>query len=93
VTRHERHLDADLYRRHWEMATQAQRAYLKALAHDGVGPSRSADVADRLGKTLTSAGALRDSLIRKGLIYSPERGHVAYAVLGMADFIARQSRP
>lgn len=85
-------LDAGFYRGHWEMATQAQRAYLKAMAHDDVGPSLSADVADRLGKTLMSAGAFRDSLIRKGLIYSPQRGQVAYAVLGMADFVARQSR-
>jgi len=40
-----------------------------------------------------AVGPVRDSLIKAGLIYSPKQGQVAYAVLGMADFIARQSRP
>jgi hypothetical protein len=32
----------------------------------------------------------RDSCIRKGLIWSPARGLVAFTVPGMADFIRRQ---
>lgn len=32
-------------------------------------------------------------LIKKGLIYSPEHGQIAYTVPGMADFIARQPQP
>jgi hypothetical protein len=87
------HLDAGFYRARWERGTPGQRAYLEAMAHDGVGPSQSADVAARLGKTPTGVGPFRDSLIKKGLIYAPEHGQVAYTVPGMADFIARQSRP
>jgi hypothetical protein len=58
---------------------------------DGDGPSQSADVADRLGKTPMSVGAFRDSLIKKSLIFVPRHGQVAYAIPGMADFITRQS--
>jgi hypothetical protein len=78
---------------HWERATPAQRAYLEAMAQDCDGPSQSREVSARLGKTPTGVGPIRDSLIRKGLIYTPEHGQVAYTVPGMAEFTARQSRP
>jgi AAA ATPase domain len=87
------HLDAGFYRARWERAAPAQRAYLEAMAQDGEGPSQSGEVATRLGKTPTGVGPIRDSLIKKGLIYSPEHGQIAYTVPGMADFIARQPQP
>jgi hypothetical protein len=87
------HLDAGFYRARWERAAPAQRAYLQAMAQDGDGPSHSGEVAARLGKTHTGVGPIRDSLIKKGLIYSPEHGQIAYTVPGMADFIARQPQP
>jgi hypothetical protein len=86
------HLDTRLYRPQWERATRAQRAYLQAMALDACGQSQSADIAARLGKTLTTTGSFRDGLIKKSLIYSPDQGTVAYAIPGMADFIDRQSR-
>jgi hypothetical protein len=86
-------LDAGFYRSHWERATAAQRAYLTAMTREGAGPSQSADLAAILGKTVMAAGSFRDSLIKKGLIFSPGQGTVAYAAPGMAGFIARQSRP
>jgi AAA ATPase domain len=87
------HLDAGFFRSQWERATRAQQAYLRAMAGDGAGPTQSADVASRLGKTPMSVGAFRDSLIKKDLIYAPHQGQVAYALPGMADFIFRQTRP
>lgn len=87
------HLDAGFYRTRWERASPAQRTYLEAMAQDDDGPSQSGAVAGRLGKTPTGVGPIRDSLIKKGLIYAPEHGQVAYTVPGMATFIARQSRP
>ncbi len=86
------HLDAGFYRTRWERAAPGQRAYLEAMANDGDGPSQSGEVASRLGKTPTGVGPIRDSLIKKGLIYAPEHGQVAYTVPGMAAFIARQPR-
>jgi hypothetical protein len=63
------------------------------MALDGRGPSQSADIAARLGKTHMAVGAFRDSLIKKSLIYAPKQGQVAFAIPGMADFTARQFRP
>ena len=37
-------VDAGFYRTHGERAALAQKAYLKAMARDGDGPSQSADV-------------------------------------------------
>ena len=33
----------------------------------------------------------RDQLIKKGLLYAPDRGTIAFTVPGMAEFIARQT--
>ena len=32
----------------------------------------------------------RNELIKKGLIYAPERGYLAFTVPGMREFILRQ---
>ncbi|MBY4275746.1 hypothetical protein HQO27_20435 [Rhodococcus fascians] len=43
-----------------------------------------------MGQTTTGVSDVRDSLIRKGLIWSPEHGRIAFTVPGMSDFIRRQ---
>ncbi|OLR90990.1 ATP-binding protein [Actinokineospora bangkokensis] len=67
----------------YERATPAEREYLRAmadLAHgrdEGVGTS---DVAVFLGRKPSSLSPARDSLIKKGLVYSAERGRIAFTV-------------
>jgi hypothetical protein len=86
------HLDTGFYRPRWWRATPAQQRYLAAMAHDGAGPSQSRNIAARLVNPATSIRSSRDSLIKKGLIYAPRRGRVAYALPGMAGFIGRQAK-
>jgi hypothetical protein len=44
-----------------------------------------------MGKPRTSdISVARDELIKKGLVYAPERGLLAFTVPGMHDFIDRQ---
>ncbi len=73
----------------WERATPAQRAYLTAMADeetpDGVVPSGR--VAARVGKSHRELSTSRDQMIRRGLIYAPARGLVAFTIPGMAAFI------
>lgn len=90
VTEGRASLDAGFFRARWERATKSERKYLAAMATDGVGPSSSAEVAVRQGKSPSSLGPARASLISKGLIYAPEHGQIAYTVPGMADYIRRQ---
>ena len=73
----------------WQRATPAQQAYLSAMAAeetaDGTAPSGR--VAVRIGRSHKELSTSRDHLIRRGLIYAPGRGLVAFTVPGMASFI------
>lgn len=80
----------------YERATEAERAYMRAMAHHGDGPVATAAVARTARRPLRSLSAARDALIRKTLIYSPERGYVAFAVPHFAAYLREQheaSRP
>ena len=86
-------LDDGFFRARWDRATKAEQRYLRAMATDGDAGSSSGDVAARLGRSVTSFGPARASLIAKGLIFAPEHGVVAFTVPGMANFIQRQPQP
>lgn len=88
----QREVDDGLYRSRWERATPAQRDLMRALA-DLAGDTTASisEIAAALGKTKTShISVARNELIKKGLVYSPDRGLLAFTVPGMHDFIARQ---
>ena len=87
-----REVDDGLYRSRWERATPAQRDLLRALATLGAdGTAAVADIAKAMGKGRTSdISVARNELIKKGLLYAPERGLLAFTVPGMHDFIERQ---
>lgn len=86
-------VDDGLYRSRWERATPAQRSLLRALASvGGDGAATIADVAHHMGKSRTSdLSVARNELLKKGLIFAPERGLLAFTVPGMHDFIDRQA--
>ena len=84
-------VDAGLYRSRWGRATAAQRDLIRALADLGQGGAASiADLTHAMGKRrVTDLSVSRSELIKKGLVYSPERGLLAFTVPGMNDFINR----
>lgn len=92
VTRGQRELDTSFFGVRWERATSAQRAYLRALAEAGGDHAARDDIAARAGRRPGDLSVARSELIRKGLLYSPDRGTVAFTVPGMADFVLRQGR-
>jgi hypothetical protein len=74
----------------YERATPAEREYLRAIAELTGGRdsgTSSADVAVSLGRKPSSLSPARDSLIKKGLIYSAERGQIAFTVPHFARFL------
>lgn len=83
-------LDRGFFYSRWDRATRAERDYLRAMAKDGDNGSASGEVARRLGKELRAVGPVRHNLIKKGLIFAPDHGRVAFTVPRMADFISRQ---
>lgn len=80
------HLDQGFFPSRWDRATPAERRYLRAIADTGQLTPKTAD----LSITQNTAGPLRASLIRKGIVYSPEHGRIAFTVPGMGAFIDRQ---
>ena len=70
----------------FERATPGEREYLRAMAdvaaalHDGTDAVPTADVAAHLGRKPQSLSPARDALLKKGLIYSGERGRIAFTV-------------
>ena len=46
-----------------------------------------------MGATTTAISDIRDSAMKKGLVWSPEHGRIAFSVPGMAEFIRRQTQP
>lgn len=84
-------LDRDFFETRFARATQAGRRYLGAMAEIGSGPYASGEVADRGNwKAVTSAGPVRQTLIDKGLIYSPDHGMVDFTVPHFANFMRRK---
>lgn len=89
----QRDVDDGLYRSRWERATPAQREVLRALASlGGDEPVAVADIAAAAGKRRTSdISVARTELIKRGLVFAPERGLLAFTVPGMHDFIEREA--
>ncbi|MFI6505050.1 AAA family ATPase [Nonomuraea typhae] len=74
----------------YERATPAERDYMHAMAQIGDEPVATSDVADSLGRKPSSLSPARDSLIKKGLIYSAERGQIAFTVPHFGRFLRAQ---
>jgi hypothetical protein len=83
-------LDHGFFLSRWDRATPTEREFLRAMAVDGEA-GRTADVARRMGRTMSNIGPIRAGLIAKGLVYAPEYGVVAFTVPGMAGFIRREA--
>lgn len=76
-----------------ELATEAEQRYLAAMASLEQQPRRSADIARRYGASDQRGVSMhRDALIRKGLVWSPRRGHVDFTVPLFAEFL-REHHP
>ena len=74
----------------YERATPAERDYMRAMAVLGDGPIATGDVADALERKPSSLSPARDSLIKKGLVYSAERGSIAFTVPHFGHFLRAQ---
>lgn len=89
-----REVDDGLYRSRWERATPAQRELLRSLAElAGNGPTTVSSLTTHMRKSRASAlSVARNELIKKGLVYAPERGMLAFTVPGMHEFVLRQEQ-
>ncbi len=82
-------LDESFFRVRLDRLTPAEKKYLRAMAELGPGPHRSGDIAECLVRKVTSLGPTRNSLIGKGMIYSPNHGDTAFTVPLFDEFMKR----
>ena len=82
-------LDDSFFRVRFERLTPSERRYLRAMAELGPGPHRSGDIADVLGRPVTSLGLTRSRLIAKGMVWSPGHGDTDFTVPLFDEFMRR----
>jgi len=85
-----RNLDESFFRVRFDRLTPGEKRYLRAMAELGPGPHRSGDISDALHVKVQSVAPTRNSLIRKGMIYSPAHGDTAFTVPLFDQFLKRQ---
>lgn len=82
-------LDQNFFRVRYDRLRPSEKNFLRAMAELGPGPHRTGDVAETLGVKVTSLGPVRAKLIRKGMIYSPAHGDLAFTVPLFNEFMRR----
>ncbi len=82
-------LDASFFRVRFDRLTPTEKAYMRAMADLGPGPHRSGDIAERLGRKVTTVAPLRNAMIAKGMLYSPAHGDTAFTVPLFDTFMRR----
>ncbi|MBO1754902.1 ATP-binding protein [Allobranchiibius sp. CTAmp26] len=83
----------------YERATPGEREYLRGMADaasdepdvDEIESVTTAAVADVLGRKPQSLSPARDALLKKGLIYSGERGRIAFTVPHFGRYLRSQT--
>ncbi len=84
-----RRLDANFFRVRYERLTPSEKNFLRAMAELGPCDHRTGDIAETLGVKVNSLGPVRAKLIKKGMIYSPAHGDMAFTVPLFDAFMVR----
>jgi len=84
-----RALDKGFFRVRFDRLTPREKDYVRAMAELGPGTHRSGEIAQKLGVDVMAAGPLRNTLIKKGMIYSPQHGDTAFTVPMFDEFMLR----
>jgi hypothetical protein len=82
-------LDESFFRVRFDRLTPAEKKYLRAMAELGPGPHRSGDIAAMVGRAVSTLAPLRQSLIVKGMLWSPNHGDTAFTVPLFDEFMKR----
>jgi Cdc6-like AAA superfamily ATPase len=82
-------LDESFFRVRFDRLTPVEKQYLRAMAELGPGPHRSGDIAEKLGRQVSSLAPTRNQLIVKGMIWSPNHGDTAFTVPLFDEFMHR----
>lgn len=84
-------LDRNFFDVRLDRISDGERLFLRTMADCSADDDTCefADVAERLGKTTNALSMQRRALIRKGIIYAPRIGKLAYTVPRFGDYLRR----
>jgi hypothetical protein len=82
-------LDDNFFRVRFDRLTPREKTFLRAMAELGEGQYRTGDIADILGTKINILGPVRANLIKKGMVYSPSHGDMAFTVPLFNEFMRR----
>lgn len=82
-------LDENFFRVRFDRLTPSEKKFLRAMASLGPGNQRTGDIAQKLGVKVTGLTPTRAKLIKKGMIYSPAHGEMAFTVPLFDEFMRR----
>lgn len=86
-------LDSSFFRVRLERLTNGEKEFLYAMAEVERESLKIGDVAKQLGVPVGALGPRRSSLIKKGMIYSPAYGEIAFSVPLFGDYLKRIRGP
>ncbi|MCK5529231.1 MAG: ATP-binding protein [Kiritimatiellae bacterium] len=82
-------LDESFFMVRFDRLTPSEKRYLRAMAEQGDNQQRSGDIADILGRKVSSLAPTRAQLINKGMVWSPSHGDTAFTVPLFGGFMLR----
>ena len=82
-------LDQNFFRVRFNRLTPGEKKFLRAMAELRSERMRAGDIAQVLGITVNKIGPNRAHLMKKGMIYSPSYGELAFTVPLFGDFMLR----
>ena len=82
-------LDKSFFRVRYQRLAPGAKNFLRAMAELGPNAKRTGDIADMLGVKVNGLGPVRAKLIKKGMIYSPAHGDIAFTVPLFNEFMVR----
>lgn len=82
-------LDLNFFRVRYDRLTPSERNFLRAMAELGPGAHRTGDIAEVRKVKVTNLGPVRARLLKKGMIYSPAYGDLAFTVPLFDEFMIR----
>jgi hypothetical protein len=82
-------LDQSFFRVRFDRCTPMEKAYMRSMAELETDTPRSGDIAAIMKREVNAVAPVRQSLIKKGMVYSPAHGDVAFTVPLFADYMKR----
>lgn len=86
-------LDTSFFAARIARVPESEVSYVRVLASLGAGPHRSGEVAAASGRASSQLSAIRDRLIKEGLVYAPRYGWIEFALPGFDEYVRRTLPP